>query len=472
MIGQRAALRFPRDEPGSRLQALQLAHLGVGALEHRFAAGGFEQAVQDRLAPALDAGGEELRHQHVGVAVHHQAGQAVRLAVHQAHRIGVPGSRQLLAQLQRPFDPARGRSRVDGSRGIEASRRARGSASSGCRRRARAAVPSCRAPRAFRRPCRHAFSTAPEKIQGWRRLSDFSRPFFSTRAFIFSSRADARRRRPWPAPGVEVGVDLRGRDAGVAEHLLHRAQVPRGLQHVARRTSGAACADARARAGRAGAPRPEARADRAGADAPAARADEQRLLAAAPRCAARSSHARSASRACAPTGTVRVLEPLPVTVTSPWRRSRRPSPTFERDQLGQAQAGGVEQLEHRAVPDRRRRRRRRRRPGAAARSRRRAPWAAAGRPSARGCRAPGWRRSRDGARASGRSRATRTASARACAATGPCACSIATKRRTCAGSRLCEFFSVQKHRAAGEARGRSCAAWPETAVAGARRASR
>ena len=33
---------------------------------------------------------------------------------------------------------------------------------------------------------------------------------------------------------IEVRVDLRGRDAGVAEHLLHRAQVLRGLQHVAR----------------------------------------------------------------------------------------------------------------------------------------------------------------------------------------------------------------------------------------------
>src|SRR3990167_6939335 len=32
---------------------------------------------------------------------------------------------------------------------------------------------------------------------------------------------------------IEVRIYLRGRDAGVAEHLLHRAQVLRGLQHVA-----------------------------------------------------------------------------------------------------------------------------------------------------------------------------------------------------------------------------------------------
>jgi hypothetical protein len=31
---------------------------------------------------------------------------------------------------------------------------------------------------------------------------------------------------------IEVGVDLRGRDAGVAEHLLHGAQVAGGLQDV------------------------------------------------------------------------------------------------------------------------------------------------------------------------------------------------------------------------------------------------
>src|SRR5512137_1286635 len=30
---------------------------------------------------------------------------------------------------------------------------------------------------------------------------------------------------------IEMGVDLRGRDAGMPQHLLHRAQVARGLQH-------------------------------------------------------------------------------------------------------------------------------------------------------------------------------------------------------------------------------------------------
>ena len=37
MIGQRAALRLPRAKPVARLQPLELAHFGVGALEDRFA---------------------------------------------------------------------------------------------------------------------------------------------------------------------------------------------------------------------------------------------------------------------------------------------------------------------------------------------------------------------------------------------------------------------------------------------------
>ena len=32
---------------------------------------------------------------------------------------------------------------------------------------------------------------------------------------------------------VHTGVELRGAEVGVAQHLLHRAQVARGLQHMA-----------------------------------------------------------------------------------------------------------------------------------------------------------------------------------------------------------------------------------------------
>src|SRR5262245_35870640 len=128
-----------------------------------------------------------------------------------------------------------------------------------------------------------AFSTAPEKIHGWRRLSDFSRPFLSW----ITERVPSLLLRPWMRRVVdlrqrlvvEVSVDLRGRDAGMAEHLLHRAQILRGLQHVggegvAQHVRVHALAQAAALR-----PAPEPHAHGGRRDAPAARADEQRLLA-------------------------------------------------------------------------------------------------------------------------------------------------------------------------------------------------
>ena len=235
MIGQRAALRLPRAKPTRGSQALELAHLGVGALEDRFAAGKLRQGIQDRVAPALDAGGEELRDQHVGVAVDDQAGQAVGLAVHQAQRIGVLRRRQRFAQRERLLDPAAEEPRVDRLRPDRRSRPARGSATSGCTRRCASTLPApSRTSTVSPAPgLPSTFSTAPEKIHGWRRRSDFSRPFFSSRrVHFFFARGmrgvvDLRQRLE-----VEVGVDLGRGDAGVAEHLLHRAQVLRRLQHV------------------------------------------------------------------------------------------------------------------------------------------------------------------------------------------------------------------------------------------------
>jgi hypothetical protein len=46
------------------------------------------QGVVDPLAVAEHAGGEELDHHQVAVAVHHQAGQAVAFAVHHAPGVG------------------------------------------------------------------------------------------------------------------------------------------------------------------------------------------------------------------------------------------------------------------------------------------------------------------------------------------------------------------------------------------------
>src|SRR5262249_16912862 len=93
-------------------QRLELAHLGVGALEDRLRRGELRERVEDRVAPALDARGEELRHQHVRVAVDDQAGQAVGLAVHQAQRVGVAPCRQRLAQRERALDAPAEESRV------------------------------------------------------------------------------------------------------------------------------------------------------------------------------------------------------------------------------------------------------------------------------------------------------------------------------------------------------------------------
>src|SRR5207245_3038677 len=45
-------------EARARLEALELARLGIGALVDRLAAGQLGERVEDRVAPTLDAGGE------------------------------------------------------------------------------------------------------------------------------------------------------------------------------------------------------------------------------------------------------------------------------------------------------------------------------------------------------------------------------------------------------------------------------
>ena len=101
-------------EADSLLQALQCSYFGVRALEHRFAAGQLDQRVQDGLAPALDSGGKELHHQHVRIAIDHQARHAVGLAVHQPHRVRVPGGRKPLAHGQRARQPVAEKIGADG----------------------------------------------------------------------------------------------------------------------------------------------------------------------------------------------------------------------------------------------------------------------------------------------------------------------------------------------------------------------
>src|SRR5262245_15972957 len=71
-------------EAHARGQGLELAHLGIRALEDRLGRGELGERVQDRVSPALHARGKELRDEHVGVAVDDEPGQAVAFAVHQA----------------------------------------------------------------------------------------------------------------------------------------------------------------------------------------------------------------------------------------------------------------------------------------------------------------------------------------------------------------------------------------------------
>ena len=147
---------------------------------------------------------------------------------------------------------------------------------------------------------------------------------------------------------VEVRVDLRRGDARVAQHLLHRAQVAARLQHV--RREGVAQHVRMHVRGKAQLERPvlEPRLHRARAQTPAAL---RRRTAPFPRRARARRAARSqasiAASAWLPTGTMRVLLPLPVTRTVASRRLT--SSQVEPGQLRQAQPGRIEKLEYRLV---------------------------------------------------------------------------------------------------------------------------
>ena len=93
---------------GARLQAFERTHAHIRALVHPRQAGDGAQPLGNHRAPALGAGGQELRAQHVAIAVDHQAGQAVGLAVHQAHAVAGQQSarRQAVAQRHGAPQPA------------------------------------------------------------------------------------------------------------------------------------------------------------------------------------------------------------------------------------------------------------------------------------------------------------------------------------------------------------------------------
>ena len=84
LLGQHAAQR-----PGDLLEALENAHSGVGALVDRAARREGGDRVGDRVLPSVHAGGLHLDRHDVGVAVHHEARQAVALSVHPAHGVAL-----------------------------------------------------------------------------------------------------------------------------------------------------------------------------------------------------------------------------------------------------------------------------------------------------------------------------------------------------------------------------------------------
>jgi hypothetical protein len=98
VLDDRAARRrtVAAREADALRQPFELSDFRIGALEDRFAIRNVLQSIEDALAPVLGARGKKLRHEHVGIAVHDQAGQAVGFAVHQPHRIAVLRGRQLI----------------------------------------------------------------------------------------------------------------------------------------------------------------------------------------------------------------------------------------------------------------------------------------------------------------------------------------------------------------------------------------
>ena len=159
--------------------------------------------------------------------------------------------------------------------------------------------------------------------------------------------------------GGDVGVDLRGRGRGVAEDLLHAAQVGAALEQV--RGGGVpdrvrARVPRRGRRGPAGLPRLGGR-SRAWTMRRAVRGSSRpprapRKSAAPLRSLARTGRPASSQRASAriagsPTGTTRSLPPLPRTRTV--RRSWSRPADVELAQLADPDRGRVEQLEDRGV---------------------------------------------------------------------------------------------------------------------------
>ncbi len=133
-----------------RGQSLEFAHIGIRALVHAGAAGQLAHGVGELAAPALGARGQQLQHDHVAVAIHDDPGQAVRFAVHDAHRVAVVPRAAAVRVPPAPGAGAHAANRRRCARLRASSTRARGSATPGYRRPRRGIRRQPRAPPRYR----------------------------------------------------------------------------------------------------------------------------------------------------------------------------------------------------------------------------------------------------------------------------------------------------------------------------------
>jgi hypothetical protein len=111
--------QFAVGQAGDRAEPFELAHIRIGTLIHRAAAGGLDQPGNDGIAPLVGPGAGQLYDHHRTEAVGDDAGQTIGLPVDQAHAIlpGQPGMRSTTRHRRRHRTLDEGM--VDGLLGVE-----------------------------------------------------------------------------------------------------------------------------------------------------------------------------------------------------------------------------------------------------------------------------------------------------------------------------------------------------------------
>ena len=160
------------------VEAFLLLHVLVGEAVEAAAGEVLAQRVEDRFAVAQRAGAEELDHEQVVVAVHHQPADAVALAVDHAPGVGdLVQLEDVAAQRDRLADLAREPGGVDRHVGVASPACAGRSASGRCRSRGRSRSPSTPTTSTMLPGLGRCagFSTSRWKIHGWVEFQAFLR---------------------------------------------------------------------------------------------------------------------------------------------------------------------------------------------------------------------------------------------------------------------------------------------------------